>query len=80
MLQANRMSLVKRLLEKYPDFASTINVPDLQGRTPLIHVAMKGGLELAGLLIDFEANPSIQDVYGKDAADYAGLKGCLFDV
>lgn len=74
-VQANRLALVKRLLEKYPSFAETVNSPDMQGRTPIIYAALKGSLEMAGLLIDYDADVIHMDNYGKDAADYAGAAG-----
>ncbi len=39
--QGNRLALTKRLLEKFPAFKSTVNTPDLQGRTPLIWAGIK---------------------------------------
>jgi ankyrin repeat protein len=73
--QTNRLQLVKRLLAKYPAFAATVNVPDIQGRTPIIHSAMKGSMEMVGLLIDYGAEIQHLDSYGKDASDYAGAAG-----
>jgi ankyrin repeat protein len=72
---ANRLALCKRLLAKYPGLRETVNTPDILGRTPIIHAAINGSLEMAGLLIDYEADVIHMDSYGKDAADYAGAAG-----
>lgn len=73
--QAERFELVKRLLAKFPDLRATINEADVFGRTPIIWTAMKGNLEMAGLLVDYDANITHLDTYGKDASDYAGAAG-----
>ena len=66
-VQGNRLSLFKRLADKFPSFRSTVNTADLQGRTPLIWASMKGYLEMAGTLIDYGASLTTTDQYGKDA-------------
>ena len=43
LTQSNRLVLLKRLLDKFPSFRSTVNTPDLQGRTPLIWSGIKVG-------------------------------------
>ena len=43
-MQSNRLTLLKRLLDKFPAFRSTVNTPDLQGRTPLIWAGIKVGV------------------------------------
>lgn len=51
------------------------NVKDKNGETALIHAAKQGYVGGVDVLLDFKADRSLKDNYGKNAGDYARESG-----
>ncbi|KAJ0969263.1 hypothetical protein J5N97_022140 [Dioscorea zingiberensis] len=67
------------MVELLLQYGANVNIPDLQGRTPLHHCIIKGRHAFSKVLLSRGADPHDCDMYGKTPLQYAVEAGTIND-